>query len=208
MDVQIKSDGTIGGTVVKINGKTITESGNIVSVNFNADIGEKWAYINYELRGVDKDGVSRVVSYRVSPESTDHVMSDVDTTRANELLDIDRSVGDEEHKVVTIDRSKIDRRFIGAYGALLKDSHYTLDNEDDTKDEDIDSIDNDILSQILDDDYLNNDQESLEARFASCKKSISGSESKSFAVCSYLNPKISPKRRAQLKVMMAKNRKK
>lgn len=207
MDVQIKSDGTIGGTVVKINGKTITESGNIVSVNFNADIGDKWAYVNYELRGVDKDGVSRVVSYRVSPDSNEVTASDVDTTRANELLDIDRSIGGEAHKVVTIDRSKIDRRFIGAYGDLLKDAHYILDSED-TKDEDIDAVDNDVLSKILDDDYLNNDQESLEARFASCKKSISGSESKSFAVCSYLNPKISPVRRAQLKARMAKNRKK
>lgn len=207
MDVQIKSDGTIGGTVVKINGKTITESGNIVSVNFNADIGDKWAYVNYELRGVDKDGVSRVVSYRVSPDSNEVTASDVDTTRANELLDIDRSIGGEVHKVVTIDRSKIDRRFIGAYGDLLKDAHYILDSED-TKDEDIDAVDNDVLSKILDDDYLNNDQESLEARFASCKKSISGSESKSFAVCSYLNPKISPVRRAQLKARMAKNRKK
>lgn len=207
MDVQIKSDGTIGGTVVKINGKTITESGNIVSVNFNADISKNWAYVNYELRGVDKDGVSRVVSYRVSPDSNEVTASDVDTTRANELLDIDRSIGGEVHKVVTIDRSKIDRRFIGAYGDLLKDAHYILDSED-TKDEDIDAVDNDVLSKILDDDYLNNDQESLEARFASCKKSISGSESKSFAVCSYLNPKISPVRRAQLKARMAKNRKK
>lgn len=209
MDVQMKTDGTIGGTTVKINGKTITESGNIVGVNIYMDIGDEWASFTYDLRSMDKDGVSKVVTYRVRPETNDTVAVNRDTTEKDtQLLEVDRFIGDKVHTVEVVDKENIDPRFRGAISDMMKGQWYVTSDDVDPKDEEVDSIDKDILSQVLDDEYFNNDQESLEARFKRCKMSLSKqSGSEPFAVCAYLNPKISAKRRAQLKSKMIKNRK-
>ena len=62
------------------------------------------------------------------------------------------------------------------------------------------------------DDVFNSEQSqndvndrTLEQRFVSCKEKIGGD--KGWAVCAFLNPKISAKRRSQLKSKMIKKRK-
>jgi hypothetical protein len=53
------------------------------------------------------------------------------------------------------------------------------------------------------------DKDSLEARFKRCKEGVAGmNSSKSYAICSYLNPRIPAKRRKQLKNRMINKRKK
>lgn len=51
-------------------------------------------------------------------------------------------------------------------------------------------------------------KDSLEARFKRCKEKVKGTGKDPWAVCAYLNPKLSPKRRAQLKAKMIAARKK
>lgn len=105
-----------------------------------------------------------------------------------------------------IDKSKIPEYLKDAIAEFCRDAkdYILIDSWDDIPD--LDGIDD---FSFLDDDYLNNDKESLEARFTRCKEHVKSTNPRAneYAVCSYLNPRIDARRRALLKKRMSDKRK-
>ena len=64
------------------------------------------------------------------------------------------------------------------------------------------------MREILDDPELNDDGESLEARFVRCKAKVKAKNPKAneYAVCAHLNPRFSAATRARLRRKMAASR--
>lgn len=66
-----------------------------------------------------------------------------------------------------------------------------------------------MIVDILDDPHINDRKRTLEERYASCKRKAAASGVKEpYAVCAYLNPKLSSAQRARLRRKMAAARRK
>lgn len=77
--VNITSDGTVAGTVVKVNGEEVTKVKNVTNVNFYASGGVKWndddkmsPYISfgYDVLNKNDDGSEAGESYNFRPNGT------------------------------------------------------------------------------------------------------------------------------------------
>ena len=71
MDIKILSDGTVEGTGLEVNGKSIK---NIFSVSFSLYQGDIKPYFNYSLIEEEKDGFAVSKSYRLSAEGLEEVL--------------------------------------------------------------------------------------------------------------------------------------
>lgn len=149
--IVINSDGTTGKTSVKLDGTTLTEEGNVVSVHFTASVQYgKWVMFAYTKKETNEDGSTILTEYRYhSPDDEEEpIIRRVKrpaglgqpTQEDAELLVSQRTVGDELNRVV-VDRSKIRPGHEGAIRELIEGRKAEIIDSggDDTGDEDTDS---------------------------------------------------------------------